>query len=95
MVVVILLEIAVRVKGPSRRALAPTVTHLLGRQASSPWVNALRGAWFLEVGGAGWSECRLGGATAQQEMFDTTQRFLDNKGRTDEITAAVFSKYVR
>ena len=35
------------------------------------------------------------GATAQQEMLDTTQRFLDNKGQIDEITALVFSKYVR
>ncbi len=35
------------------------------------------------------------GAAAQQEMFDTTQRFLDNKDRIDEITASVFSKYVR
>lgn len=34
---------------------APTVTNLLGRQASSPWVNALRwGAWTWEVDVVGW-----------------------------------------
>ena len=35
------------------------------------------------------------GETAQQELFDTTQAFLDNKALIDSIQAAAFEKYVR
>ena len=35
------------------------------------------------------------GATAQQELYDITQAFLDNKGFIDEIQQLAFEKYVR
>ena len=35
------------------------------------------------------------GDQAQQDLIDTTNAFLDNKDRIDDITASVFEKYVR
>ena len=35
------------------------------------------------------------GATAQQELFDTTQAFLDNGPLIDELKAQAFEKYVK
>jgi hypothetical protein len=34
------------------------------------------------------------GETAQQELIDTTQAFLDNKAAIDTIQADIFDKYV-